>query len=462
LVAFLFATVCNLAVLASDHPETQFGQFGIQHLSTLAEYQNAYVGKTVMYIPANTPSYGDKENFVNEGGKFNTPYVISKISGNDERMTFRLVNKETQEKVKMTINNKYEYYSYGKHFYCITNHYSVPLIVLEEIQNFVNSYKCSFEEKDGFSLKLTDVVFKPADNKKEDYPAPYYVYTNTVTGKTYMFEGGGYRDPDREADVLGKVFSHEKVKASYKVIDIIQRESSSYSSDYRYETVYVGQKVGSDETIETSHVNFTGKKLKPDFFREAISGNYIPILKAVEKPSDATDRYGKTTIIEDTEKGITKYSYIDNFIDMLIFGNYDGFYFELKNIGQNSIKVIWNEAAFVDYDGNTSKIMHNGTKYSEREGDQPATTIIKGAKISGRVIPTANVYYNEGITIGNERYDSGWKTKSMYPTKVIENPGQLRLMLPIQVKDVINEYTFVFDVKYVYKHPELLNLQDEE
>lgn len=451
-------SLCGIPVFGADHPEAHYGIFGIQHYSTLVEYQQTYTGKTVMYVPANIPSYGDKEYFVNVGGKFNTPYVISKISGNDERMTFLLVDKETKQKVKMTINNKYEYYSYGKHFYCITNQYSVPLIVLDEIEDFVKSYNCSFEEQEGFSLKLTDVVFKPATEREEDYPAPYYVYTNSITGKRYSFEGGGHRCPDCNAGILGKVFSNEKVKATYKVIDIVQRENSSYSSDYRYKTVYVGQKVGGDEIMETSDVNYTGKSIEPNFFEEALKGGYISVLSSVEKPSDSSKRYGKTTTIEDTDKGITKYSYIDDIIDILIVGGSEEFSFELKNVGDNSIKIIWNEAAFVDFDGNTSKIMHAGTKYSQRESDQPATTIIRGAKINDCATPTVNVYYDEGTTIGYKTYGNGWKTKSMYPNKVISNPGQVRLMIPIQVKDVINEYIFVFDVKYVYKHPELLKL----
>lgn len=41
--------------------------------------------------------------------------------------------------------------------------------------------------------------------------------------------------------------------------------------------------------------------------------------------------------------------------------------------------------------------MHVGTKFSEREGDQPATTIIKGAKIEDLATPTSNVYYDDGI-----------------------------------------------------------------
>ena len=33
---------------------------------------------------------------------------------------------------------------------------------------------------------------------------------------------------------------------------------------------------------------------------------------------------------------------------------------------------------------------------------------------------------------------------------------QFRLMLPIQIKDVVNEYVFIFDVEYEYNHPERL------
>lgn len=54
----------------------------------------------------------------------------------------------------------------------------------------------------------------------------------------------------------------------------------------------------------------------------------------------------------------------------------------------------------------------------------------------------------------------GWKIKSMFPEEFVgKSIGEVRLMLPIQIKDVINEYTFIFDVNYSYNHPELLNLK---
>lgn len=54
--------------------------------------------------------------------------------------------------------------------------------------------------------------------------------------------------------------------------------------------------------------------------------------------------------------------------------------------------------------------MHVGTKFSEREGDQPATTIIKGAKIEDLATPTSNVYYDDGIKIGYSTIGNGWKS----------------------------------------------------
>ena len=63
------------------------------------------------------------------------------------------------------------------------------------------------------------------------------------------------------------------------------------------------------------------------------------------------------------------------------------------------------------------------------------------------------VYYYEST---NKYLKSGWQTHSLYPREKGLDPGQVMLMLPIQIKDVVNEYIFVFDVKYVFEHPELL------
>jgi hypothetical protein len=196
----------------------------------------------------------------------------------------------------------------------------------------------------------------------------------------------------------------------------------------------------------TSQFVYVGINTNDTIFEDvwrALSGNYHTELFQVEKPSNDSIRYGETRVI--TNDSITQYSYIDNMIELVILGNEKEFNFELKNLSNNSIKVIWNEAVFVGIDGVTSKIMHSGIKFSEKEGDQPASVIIRGAKISDVAVPTNNIRY-----ISNGK----WVTDSMYPKKENES-GQVRLMLPIQIKETINEYVFTFNVKFEWNRPEL-------
>ena len=93
--------------------------------------------------------------------------------------------------------------------------------------------------------------------------------------------------------------------------------------------------------------------------------------------------------------------------------------------------------------------MHSGIKYSQREGDQPASTIIKGAKLEDLAAPTVKVYYSDIL--------KEWTSMSLYSNAKTDLEGQIiKLMLPIQVKDVVNEYIFEFTLTYIFDHPEYL------
>lgn len=433
---FLLAISSLLLILlspntyAGDHPEAHFGVFGIQHLPTLAQYQNEYVGKVVMYLPAsNGPTYNDNKF----EGKHNTPYKVLKIKGNNQRMKFVLQSLTDKTKVNFVVNNQYEYYSYGKYTYCITDEYSVPLLNLTKFEEIKKS-KVGTVINNNF--EVTDMVMSADVDDNNKYPVPFIIIKNKKTDGEHRFP---YDKADVYSKVLGTTFKSDKVITTYEVVDVVFEKSDYYP--YKTEEKYVLKNsiTGNTKKIEAS-------KASTACFDEDLSGEYISILSTVERPTDSSKRYGKTTTIKD--QGVTKFSYVDELIDILIVGTSRQFNFVLKNVSENSIKIIWNEAAFVDFSGSTSKIMHVGTKYSQKDGDQPATTIIKNAKIDDLAVPTVNVRYS-GVL-------KDWVIDSMYPNKIISEPGQLRLMLPIQIKDVINEYTFVFDVKYIYKYPERL------
>ncbi len=249
---------------------------------------------------------------------------------------------------------------------------------------------------------------------------------------------------------VGKIISNPIVKDTYEVIDAYVARGSGA-------TAALGLEVKNTRTGQTKKVLYDKKDTAP--FSDALEGKYTTALIKVEKPEDSSDRYSEVKTI--TDAGVDKYSFNDSTINITIYGTPEQFNFILKNVSPHSLRIIWNEAAFVGLDGSTSKIMHAGVKYSQREGDQPATTVIKGAKIDDLACPTANVYYDKGSTIGYTTVGNGWKTRSMFPSEYKgKDAGEIRLMLPIQVKDVVNEYTFVFKVYYKYSHPELLNQEN--
>lgn len=181
-----------------------------------------------------------------------------------------------------------------------------------------------------------------------------------------------------------------------------------------------------------------------------MAGAYISILSTVEKPLNPSEQYGETKIIEKQEDDITRYIYSDENINITIYALSTKFQYRLENISDNSIKVIFNDAAFVNFNGNTSKITHIGTKYIDIEKYQLPITIIKGAKIDDVAVPISNVSYDDD--------KKEWIIDTIYQTYPIISDivhlGQIKLMLPIQIKDIVNEYVFVFDVKYIFEHPE--------
>lgn len=255
---------------------------------------------------------------------------------------------------------------------------------------------------------------------------------------------------------IGVIISNPKVKDTYRVLSghTISLNSDNYDEKYKY--IYAERPWYTYENITTGKIGkCSAESILTRPFEEDLSGKYISLLAGVEKPANTEIRYGETVTIP-SDDGISKFTYKDNVIDIMIFADQSNFNFVLQNISESSIKIVWDEAVFVNFDGSTEKVMHKGVKFSERNGLQPATTIIKNAKWEDSITPTHLVYYREAT----EYTEGGWATYSMYPIEKGLNPGQIKLMLPIQIKNVINEYVFIFDVQYVFNHPERLNLNE--
>lgn len=174
---------------------------------------------------------------------------------------------------------------------------------------------------------------------------------------------------------------------------------------------------------------------------------YSVSLYKVESPEDAKKQFGETKIVNFTDENVTKYTYEDDYIRITWLVGRTQFNFTLANKSQHSIKIPWDDMAYVDAAGHTSRVMHSGVKYIDRNNSQPASIVPKGASMSDILVPTDNIYYVSG------QY-GGWQERPLLPRyttqEEINNSGivgmTMKVMFPIIIENVTNEYLFEFKV----------------
>lgn len=128
-------------------------------------------------------------------------------------------------------------------------------------------------------------------------------------------------------------------------------------------------------------------------------------------------------------------------LSRIVFG------FTVRNKTEEPLKINWNEAAYVDPDRQSHKIMHSGVRFIERDAAQLPTIVPPGAELTDLLIPTDYVEWESGYS----RFSTGWKTREMFPKP---EQGQrfdgrsLSIFLPIQTGDsVAHNYNFTFSIE---------------
>lgn len=189
------------------------------------------------------------------------------------------------------------------------------------------------------------------------------------------------------------------------------------------------------------------RNLEQILFEKDLVSYYQPILTKVERTNDPENRYSGLKEVQVDQ--VSWFKFGDEFIDLSIKGTVEQFDLIIRNKSANTIKIIWDDAVFVNVDGNTSKVMHKGVKYVDRESSQGSSTIIRGSSLSDIIIPNVFVYYDESLKT--------WTSWAYYPEDSSYEGKTVTIMLPVQIKDVINEYLLEFTLLYLPLYPERLN-----
>ena len=414
-------------VYAEEYPATYWGKYGLNYQKNLVEYKKMYVGKTVKYVTGSYISPRD-EDFPGIIGK---EYVVIDVKSTDEIVTIIMQEKDGKKKIKMPIRiaNFISSWTFSfRNTFNMDSENSAPLLLVDELNKDKEEYIGRiYSEENITKFEIVDLYLTD-----EHYPSVKFKIKNHKTGMTFDIDAVKHMN---DLKYLGKVYRHPKFKGYYEVVGI-EYEKKTYGE--KKEIPYLVLK----NSLTGGEHTFKAESAEYECFEEDLRGKYVATLVQVEKPSDENNRYGNYEIVKDS---LDKYHYADNNINMAIGVSEKKINFILENVSQHSLKIIWNDAVYVDTDGSTSKIMHNGVRYINRDDNQPASTIIRGAKLEETIVPNSKVYRN--------RLDQ-WDEYPLFLWEKKDNIPPVRLMLPIQVKDVVNEYIFVFEVKYQYVHPE--------
>lgn len=191
--------------------------------------------------------------------------------------------------------------------------------------------------------------------------------------------------------------------------------------------------------------------VSPTMRKEPIT--YAVSLQAVQRPASAEQRYGKQTIAVLTDSGTRRFRYTDSLVNLTFFTDGSSVNFLLENKTTFPIQLGWTEAAFVDLDGQSQPVMHAGVRYTDCAAPKAPSVIPGGGRLVDQAIPCNYVQfisagsYSKWMTIPfllpyQVRADSA---AIAFPKLRTEMKGKtVRLLLPLKVQDVVNDYTFTF------------------
>lgn len=196
----------------------------------------------------------------------------------------------------------------------------------------------------------------------------------------------------------------------------------------------------------------------------SLVANYTSALVQIDRPEATRERYGQVVTIK--PESDNKYSYEDGLFSGIFYASDSRINFSITNKTDHSIKIVWDEAAFIETSGQSGRLAHAGVKYVDRNASQPPSVIPAHGTLTDFVLPTDRVYYREGYYGQYYSNPGGWEEMSLllpssqripasdssavqvFKTEVERNRGKrFGLLLSLEIEGVVNEYTFWFEVQ---------------
>ena len=148
-------------------------------------------------------------------------------------------------------------------------------------------------------------------------------------------------------------------------------------------------------------------------------------LISVEKSTGAK-KMGEQSIETVIEGGISKFSFQDETVRIKWLPSPYDIVFVLYNKTDGPVRIVWNEARFIDEKGASHRLIHSGTGYEDRNNSHPPTVVAARGTLEDFVHP-ADYFQREDDYGGSSYKQQGyWKRAPFLPAQIKGTAEELR------------------------------------
>lgn len=164
----------------------------------------------------------------------------------------------------------------------------------------------------------------------------------------------------------------------------------------------------------------------------------------VRKPENVKKAFSEIKFIDIPNQQNKGYDYEDEYLNIRWIPLVDCFEFNIQNKCNYSIKLSWDNMAFVDKNGQSKRLLNGETRKINSDREQPNSVVPRNAKLSGYAVPyPQNKFFNF-------EYFSPLELKEM---GCIYRGQKISILFPVIIQNIVNEYVFEFEVKDTFVLP---------
>jgi hypothetical protein len=192
------------------------------------------------------------------------------------------------------------------------------------------------------------------------------------------------------------------------------------------------------------------------------NASYDISLISVERYIAGTKKiYGEQRIEAVIEEGISRFYFEDEMVRIKWRPTPYGAVFVVNNKVDRPVRIVWDEARFIDEKGVSHRLIHSGIAYEERNDPQRPTIVFGRGTIEDFVYPADYFQWEEGGSRRSSKQQGYWRRASFMPTQIKGTAEELRMKaepfigktfqvkLALQIDDVPNDYVCTFKINKV-------------